>query len=409
MTQSWKYVSALLSVLLLFAFSGLCPRSAYGTAGYCSSDTAEPPFLASGTDPNLLLVIDNSASMYDLAYIEAQGSCYDDTYNDLTTYAGYFKPGTWYAYRFAAERFEAKTEAEAAGLRGSATYKNSDVCITIDAAPSVTMFAAKGNFLNWVMASKLDIEKEILTGGKYESADTRLVLESRGCLDRRFVKKVAVEDSSLDTFYLTLGVRPPDDGEKAGDPDDDTTRIEIFNVTDSGFLNEDCQAAIDELSAESPNQGQIKQDIEDCMGYSPSDHDLRNSMAAFTHSIHNCWYQSKHGEWPPGAGTVQSIKNDCEKIYDAFDPDDITPDDSGYVCSDVYVGGCWDGGWNADPCVEQALQAYCTGLEIAPVIDASDQAGETGEFWNIPAVLVDSGVVAQLGEPLRVLKGHILQ
>jgi len=424
MTHSWKYASALLSVLLLFSFSGLYPRRAYGTAGYCSSNTAEPPFLAMGEDPNLLLVIDNSASMYDLAYVEGQGYCYDDSYASATTYAGYFKPGTWYAYDFGAGRFEPKTDAEATTLCGSATYKNSDVCITIDATPSVTMFAAKGNFLNWATASKLDIEKEILTGGKYDSTNSRLVLESRGCLDRRFVKKVAVEDSSFNPFYLTLGVRPPTDDEKAG-ASDDTTRIEIFNVTADGFENEACQSAIEELSSESPNQGDIKQYIQDCMGYHPSDQELRDSMAAFSHSIHNCWYVSKHGVWPPGAGPVQSIKGDCEKIYEApVDPGAITPDNRGYVCYGVYnadpalregyVGRCWDPnipGWIADgdACIEQALQAYCGVLDVPEVIDPSDQAGETGEFWNIPAVLIDSGVIAQLGDPLRVIKGHIAQ
>ena len=74
-----------------------------------------------------------------------------------------------------------------------------------------------------------------------------------------------------------------------------------------------------------------------------------------------------------------------------------------------YVGKCWNGtGWNADPCVDTELKAYCGLIEIPEVLDPSDQVGITGDFWNIPAVLVDSGVLAQLAQPLLVLKGKIL-
>ena len=37
----------------------------------------------------------------------------------------------------------------------------------------VTAFAAKGRFLNWLMSSKFDVEKKILTGGKYDSTIPR--------------------------------------------------------------------------------------------------------------------------------------------------------------------------------------------------------------------------------------------
>jgi type IV pilus assembly protein PilY1 len=385
-----------------------------------STYVSTPPFLSGGgVDPNLLLLIDNSASMYDLAYVDDQGYCYDDTYSSTNTYVGYFEPTTWYGYNSTAQRFELKTATEASTLCGSATYTNSDVCITSDAS-SVSLFAAKGNFLNWAAASKLDVEKEVLTGGKYDATNSRLVMESRGCLDRRFVKKVAVTDFGSNTYYLTLGVRPPKDSEKA-DATDNTTRIEIYEITDSGFTNTACQSAIEEMSAPSPNQGQIKQDIEDCMTYTNKDKQLADSMSAFNHSIHNCWFASKHGSWPPGAGPTQSVKNDCERMYnDGVDPFTITPDDRGYVCygeydSDTihdsragYVGRCWDGSaWESDECIETALQDYCGYLEIPEVVDPSDQADVTGDLWNIPAVLIDSGVIAQLAQPLAVLKVQI--
>ena len=73
------------------------------------------------------------------------------------------------------------------------TLSSSTLCIAINEAVSpktVTAFVASGNFLNWAAASKLDVQKKILTGGKYDAATGRLVMESRGCLGRRFVKKI---------------------------------------------------------------------------------------------------------------------------------------------------------------------------------------------------------------------------
>jgi len=66
--------------------------------GYCDSCTKVPPFMGSNINPNLLLLIDNSASMNDLAYIENQGECYDESYQANQSYVGYFDIGSWYAY-----------------------------------------------------------------------------------------------------------------------------------------------------------------------------------------------------------------------------------------------------------------------------------------------------------------------
>ncbi|MBW1789688.1 MAG: hypothetical protein JRK53_24250, partial [Deltaproteobacteria bacterium] len=69
-----------------------------GAASYCSDYVSDPPFLSSAIDPNVLLMIDNSASMYDLAYVGNQKYCFDDTFNNTVTYEGYFDPGGWYQY-----------------------------------------------------------------------------------------------------------------------------------------------------------------------------------------------------------------------------------------------------------------------------------------------------------------------
>ena len=137
-------------------------------------------------------------------------------------------------------------------------------------------------------------------------------------------------------------------------------------------------------------------------------------MNAFNHSLQNCWYLSKHGEWQPGGGSVSSAKNDCEKVYGSKAPALIDPEDRAYVCYGVpspkagYVGRCWNGSnWESDNCVDLALKDYCGMVQVPEIVDPSDQVGITGDFWNIPAVLVDSGVLAQLAQPLLVLKGKI--
>ncbi len=554
-----KFASNLIISFILIVFM------ASGSLGVTMYDyTAVPPFLTTSVPPNLLLLIDNSASMYDLAYIDTQKHCYDDTYNIGTTYAGYCEPTTWYKYDLNQSQFEPVADGDTAvdflALQGGTRYFNASVAIAIDETVTpneVKGLIAIGNFVNWVTASKFDIEKKILTGGKLEETDTygapndRLVMENRGCLNNRFVKQVAVTDfPPVSTFYLTLGVGGPeepifpawevgkayvigdivtdiidlyratsngtstntgvvddsgvswaaytrtrwtagatypansvvsDDGEMyinasagtatgTGVADDsitwdayNVTHIEIFAVTTDGFDNTGCQDAVEEMAEVSPNQGLLKGYIDDCMGYEGGggQSEEADSNGAFNHAIHNCWYYAKNvGTWPPGEGPVQTIKTDCLHIYDNWgtDPWDITTEDMGYVCFGVwntdpvnapdvpptgYVGRCWNPGsglpvctrvhpvtglctkwefpvggvpaWDAagyadvNTCVETALKDYCGLLEIPEVVDPTDEAGETGQFWNIPAVLIDSGAVAQLGQPLEVIKGHVDQ
>ena len=88
-----------ITVLLFLGCLLLAPPSSAQTMNeYCLT----PPFIVGGVNPNLLLMMDNSASMYDLTYID-QGSatrdpyyCYDQTYNFGAHYSGYFVD--WFKY-----------------------------------------------------------------------------------------------------------------------------------------------------------------------------------------------------------------------------------------------------------------------------------------------------------------------
>jgi type IV pilus assembly protein PilY1 len=480
--------------------------------------TSEPPFLNYGVQSNLLMLLDNSGSMWDMAYVEDVGYCTADDFDPDASYAGYFEEESWYKYDSGAEQFVGTTSAagDSAAASGTRYYNVTlDVFLTIEAgadpAPeTVTYFAAKGNFLNWAATSKFDIQKDILTGGKYDDLDDaldstgQLVLENRGCAGRRFVKEIAVTTDGTDSFSITLAIRKPDDNEKS-DADDNTTRIEIFTVTEDGFDDAACQRVVDAMADGSYTLGGTKQDVKDCLGYSEISNTAgTESYAAFNHVMQFCWWHSKHGEWPND--NVNDMKNACEGIYDAgVPPGSLSPASTGYGCYGVYnvdpdlregyVGRCWEidplvagcvaircddpdgdgdpdndtdilpqsdkkdyidpycGGngnvyycdgdftpvngkctatagttgtwlpltdppgcapapatppdWIADPCVFEAMQDYCGVYENPEVIDPSDLVSQTSEYANIPAVMIDSGVLSQLSEPLLVMTGRI--
>ena len=392
--SSNRYGYPLFLFFLVFIAMGVfCPRPLF--ADVCSDGVAFPPFVSKGLDANLLMIIDNSASMYDLAYVPEfaaqQGYCYDDTYDNTKTYAGYFESDTvqWYIYNTATEQFETddyanvKTQFDTAVAAGGTVYKQGyntsanrylRVVIKENADPDVPnefmFFAATGNFLNWAAASKFDVEKKVLTGGKYDSG--QLIMESRGCMDRTFVKKVLVykgNDTSIN-YYLTLGIISEPDAASG-----QLTRIEIYNINDLGFQAGECENAIDEFSDPAGELSVIKDYTKSCLsaGYEAP----LASTTSFNHILQECWYYNAHGVWQPGAGTITSLMSDCQNVYagtfdtgqppytfdnaaerteyleiDAPDAFENYPDTAalniGDVCygrygtSQGYVGRCWE-------------------------------------------------------------------
>ncbi|MEK6196277.1 MAG: hypothetical protein N2F24_18845, partial [Deltaproteobacteria bacterium] len=255
--------TAITSFLLLCFFEVVAPGSAKSAT--CSEGTGVPPFLGADTvAPNVLFMIDNSASMLDLAAVGEGAFCYDGTTDEsgesydsskIGGYSGYFRPyrpppyddleDAWYEYDLSTGRF-VKNAALGVGAVNNCTppvvgggmelfYASGAVCVwavmdNIDplnpVMTEVTRFAARGDFLNWAAASKLDIQKKVLTGGKYDSANGDIILESRGCLNHRYVKKIGVQTSTGTPMFLTLGITSDDT---------DLTHIEIFKVTAGGF------------------------------------------------------------------------------------------------------------------------------------------------------------------------------
>lgn len=518
-----KKSSPLFLLLHVFFISMLLIPQAAVSADVCSQGVGIPPFISAGASPNLLLLLDNSGSMLDPAYVESDGECFDDSFAVTNSYTGYFEQTAWYQYVLPSaapvstteDRFvmveaigdEDFTDIEERVCNGSNRSKSGVVCLTLDDLSNPTTvlsFYATGQFLNWATASKFDIQKKILTGGKWEddpnsdasTADGRLVMESRGCSNRRFVKEVALDQSETDNkgtqyYSLTMGVRPPMEqqfdlwesetaynmgdiiryqdviyecitdpghtsttsfdetmwevykqsrwypGEKYGpgavvydtssfrmyktveggtssgetvaiklseDQDVvweeyDLTHIDLYNVTLGGFQYDACYLALQELGAltgedtdaERTRLGQLKAYTDECLSYDKENKTEEGySNAAFNGSMQECWYYNKFGHWQPGGGSVSSLKNACQGLYEFISPQDISVYDTGYVCSGTYgagtplgfAGRCWEPPFNGE-------DPSCTTQKCTVGVDYGDyiQCNADGEKercidWN---------------------------
>lgn len=392
-----------------------------------------PPFVIAGVQPNLLLTLDNSSSMFDPTYIdEASDSyyCYDDTYNNTRSYAGYFERSLWYTFIPAQNKFVVTTPP------GTCNNQTSYVCvdITTTSLPHVlNQFKATGNFLNWLSASKFDVQKMILTGGKYHSGVQALIGESRGCFGRRFIKELPVAN-----FKATFAVRGPmpmhcsTTTATACTADADCPLLEtciedILSVSEgglteieilSGNFNADiCQEAIEEALYGS--LGQLKKKIDACLDFDEGggniaygQQDTIDQNASFNQSVQACWNGS-----PQNWGHYQSLQNACDKIYDAngtmgmpptmsTDPHDIPLTARASVCSYAYIGKCWYDNtysWPGDDqCYQDQMDLFCNSFEFPEVIDPSATPTDTQQHGNIPGMLWHTAVESQLGKPVAV-------
>jgi type IV pilus assembly protein PilY1 len=381
----------------------------------CFSSNADevPPFMAKGVDPNMLLMFDNSASMYDPAYPGGKlvprgtvggvtqyslepATCYDESYgfDPAQKYVGYFQRQDWYEYDLNAGRFK-KFEGDPQAACNQLNFIGTDVCLGYGGNPAVFKnLLGKGNFLNWVASSKMDVAKEVLTGGKHDGIN--LISESRGCLAKRMTRQVKVKPVGGTTdHYLVLAVRPVQSttwksGEKytAGDvvralggwyraratgistvsppenpaawtPIDYISYIEVFAPSTSKFDISDCELAAEEMAkGDQANQGYIKQKIASCFEHKGNDSNLQSKLSVYNQTLQDCWYAAKQQTWDGyNQGSLSRVLNSCEKLYKGgWDPHVKDPSDPAYACygsgslgsnnkwliGNGYVGTCWD-------------------------------------------------------------------
>ena len=263
-----------------------------------------------------------------------------------------------------------KVCTDAKGTSSTATvYSSDNLCITVDSVNDtqrVLAFAATGNMLNWLMSSKFDIQKAILTGGKYKSEDNRLVSENRGCSGSRFIKEVPITDANKVAYKLTMAVRGP---EAEGDPllddridsTDDTSRVEILAVNTSGYNAEACQIVIEDYMEDGSLQGD--QDIvQDCLEALPGATVLKE-RDVLNHAMQTCWQNaedlSNAVAYTDYLSHLQTNIKDCMDVYATMPSGDISSSALTYNCYGVYdptrfhservgyIGRCWEAGSTA--------------------------------------------------------------
>lgn len=294
-----------------------------------------PPFIQEIAKPNLLMIIDNSASMYDLTYVDkgrkacsgdnsvycdsdatcsglGKGTCtvfirnpyycYDQTYSTANSYVGYFDTAKKYRYNFSTELFEEVVSIPTSCAIAAATgvvckVRDNVVHVNINStdATATKYFYASGQFLNWLTASKFDVEKQVLTGGKHVtkvcSSDANkscssnsdcssgtcdtvtgfLQPESRGCVGQGYVKEALTADfvnynttaadpnASLQVVFTVQGIA--NSNNPSAPAFGGQTYINLFGGKDYDFSK--CQKAVDSIAT--GNNADIKQDVNACL------------------------------------------------------------------------------------------------------------------------------------------------
>lgn len=445
------YIVGCLVITILLAVGSA--RAEVSKDAYC----VQPAFIATGIKPNLLMMIDNSASMYDLAYTDTGTSstaCYDDSYDNTKDYIGYFSkldsegnvtyPVYQYSYNSTTSADSKFIEVASVPTTGG-TYRTSYLYIEMTGTKGATdrkisSFIASGRFLNWLSASKFDTQKQVLTGGKFDTGRQFLVSESRGCLGRRFVRELPTTawtfPTGLTTNPITFATRGPNAVEAEYNPDTKggEGRIEIY---EADFNNVNCSSAASNWAA--GNYGTASTQTGDCLEISGSDPTgIKRTLTTLNHTMQTCWLLKDHFRnggttWPTSVNTTD-VTNDCEKVYTNNtindESDDISPSsinnkaDGRYVCTGAltgtapnthltpiapwnaggtdqagFLGQCWRDNTNKfsgnDACVKRELLHYCMGQETEVIDPTTTAASGSG----IPAILMDAGIRA-VGEPI---------
>lgn len=332
---------------------------------YCMT----PPFLQAGILPNVLLMLDNSASMFDLAYPDKGCStcatprkpnyCYDNTYSDTNSYTGYFTSSYYYDYNIATGVFSKNDSFP----NSCSYYISNKFCVDVDASTpkKVTKFAARGDYLNWLTSSKFDVQKKILTGGKWDG--TNLISESRGCVGRGFVKQPLlatsnggnyVEGGTNTAMTLALSIKGFNDSYDDTAPSQGGQTLIYFYTGATAYDAVKCDQAISALSDGTSINQNDRDLVLGCIGATNVNTDLAGKKKQiFQQSLQECWQYFKNDPDSIQGNDYLTVKNFCTDVYNLRDPSKtslpnnpaaaIKTGDADLLCSDNYVGACYSG------------------------------------------------------------------
>jgi type IV pilus assembly protein PilY1 len=298
----------------------------------------------------------------------------------------------------------------------------------------------------------MDIEKWVLTGGKstQTAGNWYLLPESRGCVGRGYVKEALtaqsyVEGGTNTSLKITFRVKgPPDPYNSSAVSQGGQTYIDIFAGVD--YNQGLCQTAINVITADADGNGV------------PDNNHLawRNAVAAclaslvgadttvetkekivFQQSVQECWQywrSSPHTVGNPDA--ANTVKNQCPEVLKRcstdstktctkdsqcapgtciyYSPATISVGSPGLLCSQTYAGYCADVlpgsvSWvareygSANDCIVAKHNAFCGAMDVPPVVDPTNDPSVSSTFDNLPALIADLGVQAQLDQPVKTL------
>jgi type IV pilus assembly protein PilY1 len=189
-----RFAFILIAIFLFFIFSSNMINAAM--IDYC----IVPPYVIQDIPPNVMIVLDNSGSMFNFAYFDGftttdildDNMCTSSSspctgFTDPGTYPtykyyGYFNPDYWYTY--SSNRFLPSAPKTGSGLAGARAKISTEW---------------DGNFLNWLTMRRVDIIRKVMTGGKTTSGEgsgyNRLVAEVADCDGRGIYKRIATADT----------------------------------------------------------------------------------------------------------------------------------------------------------------------------------------------------------------------
>jgi len=165
-----------------------------------------PPYVVQNIQPNVMIVMDTSGSMFNFAYTDGfqtttpsddhactssdpcTGFTNPGTYPDYKYY-GYFDPDSWYTYTGSGSKF-VFSRLKSAGTKSSSEWD--------------------GSFLNWVTMRRIDVLRKVLTGGKKGTGEgpgyDRIEGEIADCDSRGTVKQFSANNYTPYTGNKTFTV-----------------------------------------------------------------------------------------------------------------------------------------------------------------------------------------------------------
>lgn len=416
-----KAFLSMLCALSLLALLAPWPAQGAGAAQPMQSYCDQPPFATAGMPANLLLMIDNSASMYDPAYINRNSPstyCLDDSFDGGNSYTGYFDPKSFYSYDLAKSRFVpgATLPSPPCGSSACAASTNYLYVEMAGVSPNrtVSAFKASGNFLNWLSMSKIDVEKKVLTGGKFTFSNTStasgvLQGETRGCQGKRFVKMLGADAFGwpvTSAASITFAVRGPmmnDPGYLPQTSRGGATTIEIY---DKAYNKADCLDAVQAWLSQDKDRLAAKANA--CMSVAtdpaPRGGTMTSSAAINNLILSDCY------TWLVAKGPVtpdNTLWGDCKSrytgTYGTQTPNSNTMD--GICGKNVqhspnlaggtagYFGKC--AGLTislTNSCLVTQMTDYCNEIKNPWVSDPSTNANLDPVSANIPGFILDAGI-----------------